>query len=491
MSQNNIQTENQQQKLEQGQSLSAQQVLTVRLTEMPIEALRQRVENECQENPWLEKMEGSPDTDEELAYANASSPAEEGENDYKHEDDYRTEDDIPDYLLRSTEGRNRPENIEWSESQTFYDKLKEQAGEYDLDETQRQIIYYLIGSLENSGLLTKPLFQIVDELEIYQGISTTEKELEALLHIIWQFDPPGIGARSIQECLLIQIGRKKDTPNRKLMEKIIGQYYDDFIKNRWDRIQQRMHLNDVHISMIQHELLRLNPRPGTALSENSTQNEQHITPDFMIDTDTEGNIIMSINEGDIPNLVVSEEAIDKVKTYEAVGANLSRTAQEDLQFTRNYVYRGQMFINAMQQRRNSMVRTMQAIIKLQRDYFLEGDESALLPMRLEDVSELSGMDISTVSRVCNNKYVQTVYGTMPMRWFFSSSTQHDGDEVSVRKVKAVLQEIIESEDNKEPYTDDRLTALMQEKGYSIARRTVAKYREQLGYPVARLRKERK
>ena len=209
-----------------------------------------------------------------------------------------------------------------------------------------------------------------------------------------------------------------------------------------------------------------------------------------MDTDTEFNVIMTLNEGDIPNLVVSAEALDKVKTYEAMGTNLSRTAQEDLQFTRNYVYRGQMFINAIVQRRNSMVRTMQAIIKLQHDFFLEGDESSLIPMRLEDVAELSGVDISTVSRVCNNKYVQTVYGTVPMRWFFSSSANRDGDEVSVRKVKAVLKEIIQSEDTKEPFTDDRLTAMMQEKGYAIARRTVAKYREQLGYPAARLRKER-
>lgn len=489
MSQNNIQTENQQQKLEQGQSLSAQQVLTVRLTEMSVEALRQRVENECQENPWLERAERDFNADDDLAYEEASGSAGEGGNDYKHEDDYSTEDDIPDYLLRATEGRNRPENIEWSESMTFYDKLKEQAGEYDLNERQRPIMDYLIGSLENSGLLTKPLFQIVDELEIYQDIATTEEELESLLRIIWQFDPPGIGARSIQECLLIQIARKRNTPNREIMGKIIGQYYDDFIKNRWDRIQQRMHLSDVHLSMIQRDLLRLNPRPGTALGESVARGEQHITPDFIVDTDTEGNITMTINEGDIPNLVVSAEALEKVKTYEAMGTELSRTAQEDLQFTRNYVYRGQMFINAIQQRRNSMVRTMQAIIKLQHDYFLEGDESTLIPMKLEDVAELSGIDISTVSRVCNNKYVQTVYGTVPMRWFFSSSASRDGDEVSVRKVKAALKEILEAEDAKAPYTDDRLTAMMQEKGYGIARRTVAKYREQLGYPVARLRKE--
>lgn len=489
MSQKNIQSENQQQKLEQVQSLSAQQVLTVRLTEMSVEALRQRVENECQENPWLEKSEEIPEG--ELEYNGSGTRTEEGGDEYKHEDDYRTEDDIPDYLLHSKESRNKPENIEWSETQTFYDKLKEQAGEFYLNEEQRPIMDYLIGSLESSGLLAKPLYQIVDELEIYQSITTTEEELEKLLHILWQFEPAGIGARSIQECLLIQIARKKNSEHKAVMEKIIGQYYDDFIKNRWDRIQQRLHLNDIQLSVIQRELTRLNPRPGTALSESTSQVEQHITPDFIVDTDTEGNIIMTLNEGDIPNLVVSPEALEKVKEYEEMGNNLSKTAQEDLQFTRSYVYRGLMFVNAIQQRRNSMIRTMQAIIKLQREFFLEGDESALVPMKQEDVSELCGLDISTVSRVCNNKYVQTMYGTMPMRWFFSSGTSHEGDEVSVRKVKAVLQEILESEDTKEPYTDDRLTAMMQEKGYGIARRTVAKYREQLGFPAARLRKERK
>ncbi len=490
MSQKNFQTEKQQEHLEQTQTLSAQHVLTVRLTEMSVEALQQRVENEYQENPWLEKAPNIEE-DESISFSAAEESAEEGDNEYKREDDYRTEDDIPDYLIRPAERKDTPEYIEWSDTQTFYDKLKEQAGEYDLDERQRQIMDYLIGSLESSGLLTKPLYQIADEMEIYQEMHTTEEELEQLLHILWQFDPPGIGARSIQECLLIQIARKEKSSHRDLMERIIGQHYDDFIRNRWDRIQQRLHLSDMQLHRVQHELLRLNPRPGTALSESISQGEHHITPDFIVETDTEGNVIMTLNEGDIPRLVVSADALQKVSDYEAMGASLSRTAQEDLQFTRNYVYRGQIFINALQQRRNSMVRTMQAIIKLQHDYFLEGDESSLVPMKLEDVAELSGVDISTVSRVCNNKYVQTVYGTVPMRWFFSSSTSlADGDEVSVRQVKAVLKEIIEGEDPAEPLTDDKLTGMMQERGYAIARRTVAKYREQLGYPVARLRKER-
>lgn len=491
MSQKNVQTENLQQKAEQSQTLSPLQVMAARLTEMSVEALRGRIENECQENPWLEKADDQPQPEAEAYddYASAG-PAEEGA-DYKAEDDYSSEDDIPDYMLRQDNGSRRPENVEWADTQTFYDRLREQAGEFDLSDKQQTIMNYLIGSLEDSGLLGKPVYQIVDELEIYEGLRVTEEEVEEVLRMIWQFDPPGIGARSMQECLLIQIARRKPTETRRLMDTVIRHFYDDFIKNHWDVIRQQMGLTTAQMGLLQRELLRLNPRPGTALGEALLQGGRQITPDFIVDTDTEGNITMTLNEGDLPSVAVSREAVDKVAAYEASALPLGRSEMEDLQFTREYVTRGQMFVNALRQRRESMSRTMQTIIRLQRDYFLDGDESSLHPMKLEDVARLTGLDISTVSRVCSSKYVQTAYGTVPLKWFFSGSIRKEGgEEVSVRKVKSALQEILDGEDRRSPYSDEQLAALLQQRGYDVARRTVAKYRESIGYPVARLRKDR-
>lgn len=490
MNQKNIQAGTLQQKMEQTQSLSPQQVMVARLTEMSVEALKGRIENECQENPWLEKADNLPDHDpgsEPYDY-DGGQPSDE-HADYKAEDDYSSEDDIPDYLLRPTGGTRQAENIEWADTQTFYDRLKEQAGEFDLTDKQQRIMDYLIGSLEDSGMLTKPILQIADELEIYQGIPATPEEVEEVLHVIWQFDPPGIGARSMQECLLIQVARKEQGETRRLMDTVIRHFYDEFIKKHWDVIQQQMQLSITQMGMLQHELLRLNPRPGSALGESMVHATNQITPDFIVDTDTDGNITMTLNEGDLPQVVVSQEAVDKVEAYEASRDTLSRSAMEDLQFTREYVTRGQMFVKALQQRRDSMVRTMQAIIRLQRDYFLDGDEMSLHPMRLEDVSQQTGLDISTVSRVCTSKYVQTAYGTIPLKWFFSSSVKKNGGEVSVKKVKAVIQDMLDNEDKRRPYSDEQLSAMLQAKGYDVARRTVAKYRESIGYPVARLRKE--
>ena len=490
MDQKNIQAGTLQQKMEQTQTLSPQQVMVARLTEMSVEALKGRIENECQENPWLEKAEDMPAQNPDAEpYDDAGGQSVDEDSGYRAEDDYSSEDDIPDYLIRQTGGTTRAENIEWADAQTFYDRLKEQAGEYDLTDRQQRIMDYLIGSLEDSGMLTKPVQQLADELEIYQGIAATPEEVEEVLHVIWQFDPPGIGARSMQECLLIQIARREPGEMRRLMDTVIRHFYDEFIKKHWGVIQQQMQLSTAQVGMLQHELLRLNPRPGLALSETMVHGTNHITPDFVVDTDTEGNITMTLNEGDLPQVVVSQEAVDKVAAYEASRETLSRSAKEDLQFTREYVVRGQLFVKALQQRRDSMVRTMQAIIRLQHDYFLDGDEMSLHPMRLEDVSQQTGLDISTVSRVCTSKYVQTAYGTIPLKGFFSSSVKKDGSEVSVKKVKAVIQDILDNEDKRRPYSDEQLSAMLQGKGADVARRTVAKYRESIGYPVARLRKE--
>lgn len=493
MSQRNIQTQQQvqsQQQVQQ-QTLSAQQVIAVRLTEMSLDALRQRVENECLENPWLEhKADGETQDDYPGDGGNdgvESQTSEDGVSEMLG--DYRSEDDVPDYLLRADNGSNTPENVEYGDTLSFYDQLKAQVGEYDLSEHEQQVMEYLIGSLDDDGLLKKSLVQVADELEIYQGVTTSTEELERLMHILWQFDPAGVGARSLQECLLIQIRRLKGNPWQRQMEALMQDSYDDFIHKRWDRIRHRMKLSEAQAERLQREIMKLNPRPGNALGEKVGHGSPQVTPDYFVETDSYGNITMSLNEAGVPSLVISPDAVEKLKGYERQKTALSQAAQEDLRFTRGYVERGQMFITALAMRRESMLRTMQAIIRLQRPFFLEGDEALLRPMILKDVSDASGVSISVVSRVCNSKYVQTNYGTYPLKWFFSHKTvQADGDEISARRVMAALKELIRNEDKHAPLSDERLTQLLVQQGFHIARRTVAKYREQMGLPVARMRR---
>ena len=469
MSQRNIQTQQQvqsQQQVQQ-QTLSAQQVIAVRLTEMSLDALRQRVENECLENPWLEhKADGEAQDDYPGDGGNdgvESQTSEDGVSEMLG--DYRSEDDVPDYLLRADNGSNTPENVEYGDTLSFYDQLKAQVGEYDLSEHEQQVMEYLIGSLDDDGLLKKSLVQVADELEIYQGVTTSTEELERLMHILWQFDPAGVGARSLQECLLIQIRRLKGNAWQKQMEALMRDSYDDFIHKRWDRIRHRMKLSEAQAERLQREIMKLNPRPGNALGEKVGHGSPQVTPDYFVETDSYGNITMSLNEAGVPSLMISPDAVEKLKGYEHQKTALSQAAQEDLRFTRGYVERGQMFITALAMRRESMLRTMRG------------------------VSDASGVSISVVSRVCNSKYVQTNYGTYPLKWFFSHKTvQADGDEISARRVMAALKELIRNEDKHAPLSDERLAQLLVQQGFHIARRTVAKYREQMGLPVARMRR---
>ncbi|MCR4591652.1 MAG: RNA polymerase sigma-54 factor, partial [Bacteroidaceae bacterium] len=416
MAQDNKQTQNQvqvqAQQQVQVQTLSPQQVMLVRLTEMPLEALQQRIENECLENPWLEKAPSlDPSPEEEGSWAVegplSSERVEGGEASY----DYRSEDDIPDYMLRPTYSKNVPENVEYGDTLTFYDQLKAQIADFDLTEREKTLLEYLIGELDGNGLLGKPLVQIIDEAEIYQGIETSEKEMQKVLGVLQQFEPAGVGARSLQECLLLQIKRDEKNPAQHLMLQVIEKYYDDFLHKRWERIQQHLKLSAIQLEELKHEIKRLNPRPGSSMGERSVMIGHQITPDFIVDTDEDGHISMQLNVGNTPALIISPDAEEKLEAYEKQkDQQLSKAMQEDIRFTREYVERGRIFIDALAQRRESMIRTMKAIIKLQRPFFLEGDDTLLKPMKLEDVAPLAGYDISTVSRVCNSKYVQTPFG---------------------------------------------------------------------------------
>lgn len=473
MVQKNLQTQEQTQTQGQVQTqqMLPQQVLLVRLTEMPVEALQHRVELECMENPWLE-VEASPDpSDGGGNDGEWDSPPSEGAGEALY--DYRSEEDMPDFLTGASHSNNAAEFMSYDDTLSLTDRLREQMADFDLADHEKELMEYLIGSLDEDGLLKKSLAILADEAEIYQGLNTNAEELEHVLAILQQFDPPGIGARSLQECLLIQVRRNEEIPGRELLIKILDKYFDDFTHKRWQRLGMRLHISEAQVEQLQREILKLNPRPGGSIGARISDRAQSIQPDFYVDTDENGTITVTLSRGNQPSLIISPDA----------------EGEQDA-FVRQYVERGQMFINALQQRSETMMRTMQAIVKLQKPFFQEGDETLLKPMKLEDVAEQTGYDISTISRVSNSKYVETAFGTFPLKWFFTHrATQSDeGEDVTARQVMAALRHKIEQEDKRQPLSDERLTQLLQADGFNIARRTVAKYRELMGIPVARMRK---
>jgi len=455
----------------QVQQMLPQQVLLVRLTEMPVEALQHRVELECMENPWLETSSDSSEG-EGIAEETPSLLERDGEKlDASY--DYRSEEDMPDFLTGASHSNNAAEFMSYDDTLSLTDRLREQMADFDLTDHEKELMEYLIGSLDEDGLLKKSLPILADEAEIYQGFNTNAEELGEILAVLQQFDPPGIGARSLQECLLIQVRRDEDNPQRELLIKVLDKCFDDFIHKRWQRIEQRLHISHAQTELLQREILKLNPRPGGTLGAKSADRAQSIQPDFYVDTDENGTITVTLSRGNQPSLIISPDADGQQNS-----------------FVRQYVERGQMFINALQQRAETMMRTMQAIVKLQKPFFREGDETLLRPMKLEDVAEQTGYDISTISRVSNSKYVETPFGTYPLKWFFThrATQNEEGDDITARQVMAALRRHIEQEDKRQPYSDERLAQMLHADGFNIARRTVAKYREQMGIPVARMRK---
>jgi RNA polymerase sigma-54 factor len=488
-----VQTQAQQ----QIQTLSPQQILVVKLLELPAVELEDRVRAELLENPALE--EGNEDTanDEYSDSPDAEHSSEENENtDYDSLGDYLSEDDIPDYRLQENNRSKgeQPEEIPFSEATSFYETLREQLRERNLTDHQRELAEYLIGSLDDDGLLRKSLDNISDELAIYVGIEASVEELEEVLKIIQDFDPPGLGARNLKECLLIQIERKKRQGGKldKLLnieERIIEECYDEFTRKHWDKIMQKLELNDEEFQEAITDITHLNPRPGASLGEVIGRNLQQIIPDFIVDTYDDGTINVALNNRNVPELRMSRDFTEMVEEHTKNKANQSKESKEAMMFLKQKMDSAQGFIDAVKQRQNTLMTTMQAIIDLQRPFFLEGDESLLRPMILKDVAERTGLDISTISRVSNSKYVQTNYGIYPLKFFFNDGyTTEDGEEMSVREIRKILKECIDNEDKKKPYTDDELTDILKNKGYPIARRTVAKYRQQMNIPVARLRK---
>lgn len=479
-------------------------MLVVRLLEMPLTELEQSVAAEIDDNPALESGAQDGATEGDAPDDGASEGDAEEDFDAATEREEREsaldealagigmDDEMPEAVSPAMDDRQGADYEErtYGDQVSFYDRLREQMVDVDLDPKQREIMEYLIGSLDNDGLLRKDAGALSDELAIYHNIDAGEAEIEKVLHTLQTFDPAGIGARNLRECLLLQIRRKPKTDMRRMMDDVVSKCYDEFMNKRWDKIAAVLGYDAATVDRVHAELLKLNPKPGAALGETEGQGVQQITPDFIVDTADDGTVTFTINNGHMPELYVSESFADMVRKYQKDKAGMNRREKEALLYAKEKVERAQGFIDAVKQRQHTLYVTMKAIIDIQKRYFQDGDEADLKPMILKDVAEKAGLDISTVSRVSNMKYAQTRWGTFRLRHFFSDSVKTGtGEEMSTRRVKAALKDIIDHEDKDHPLSDDAIKTMMTDKGYPVARRTIAKYREQMGIPVARLRKK--
>ena len=496
MAQQQIQEQKQEQVLKLSQSISQQQLLQASLVELPVTQLMERIQTEMDDNPALEVSDDDyndyPDLSENTDYQESSDDFEREERQSALDDALnsigRDDEELPVYQNGNNSSEEREEMV-YGETLSFYDHLKEQMGEVDITDSERDIMEYLIGSLDDDGLLRKDIETIADELAIYHNIDVSKTEIEKVLHILQEFDPAGIGGRSLQECLLLQIDRREPSKVKELMATVIDRYFEEFTKKNWKRIQSVLKLNDVQTEALQKELRKLNPKPGASMGETVGRNLQQITPDFIVETQDDGTVSFSLNGGEIPELHVSQSFIDTLKAYQENKESMTRQMKEALLYTKKKVEAAQSFIDALVGRRNTLIMTMRAIIQWQHRFFEDGDETSIRPMILKDIAEKTGLSLSTISRVSNSKYAQTRWGTYPLRHFFSDSyVTESGEEMSTRQIKATLRDMIDSEDKQHPLSDEVLKQLLTEKGFPIARRTIAKCREQMGIPIARLRK---
>ena len=482
-----------QQKLQQ--KLSPQQIQLIRLLELPAIELEERIKHEQEDNPALEEGKEIADdfdrTDEggeELA-ANEMEGESETDTDLSL-GDYMSEDDIPDYKLRELNERaEKKEDVPFSVSESLNEYLLQQLGLRDLPEKQVKIAEYIIGNIDDDGYLRRDLSAIADDLVFQAGQDVTEKEIETVLAIIQDFDPAGVGARNLQECLLLQLARREKTSETRLATLMLTDFFEEFTRKHYDKIIKGLDIDETALKRAIREITTLDPKPCASWGGSMETALSQIIPDFVVEA-VNGELILSMNNRGIPDMRINREYAEMFQDYAGNKANQTTQMKEAVQFVKQKLDSAQWFIDAIKQRQETLQRTMETIILLQRDFFLTGDEATLRPMILKDVAERAGYDISTISRVSNSKYVQTNFGIYPLKYFFSESMQTDsGEKISTREVKKIMKEHIDGEDKRKPLTDEELASILKEKGYIIARRTVAKYREQLGIPVARLRKE--
>lgn len=485
------------QTLAQQQTLSQQQLLQVHLLELPINQLVDRVNTELDDNPALEASSPTDALqDEHDNQASDTDDALDFDSQRDREDRQSAldeafqrmggdDDELPVYQSQTAQG----DEAAIGQDTSFYDLLKEQMGELILTERERDIMEYLIGSLDDDGLLHKSIDSIADELAVFQSIDASTDEIESVLKKLQTLDPAGIGGRSLQECLLLQVERRDDGELKRLMTDVLKHHFDDFANKRWAKIETALSLTDLQASALFGELRKLNPKPGASLSETVGRALHQITPDIIVETDDEGNIAFSLNNGTLPSLHVSEVFSDTLQRLQDEPNSNSRSNREALIYARSKVKAARGFIEAMKSSRRTLCIVVQAIIDIQRQFFLDGDETSIRPMILRDVEERTGLDQSTVSRATAGKWVLTQWGTFPLKFLFGEKfTNEKGDEMSSRQIKLAIAEIIKGEDRNHPLNDDALKAKLKERGFTVARRTVAKYREQLNIPIARLRR---
>lgn len=477
----------QEQKLQQ--KLSPQQIQLMRLLELNEPEMEERIKQELVENPALdEAVDGVADDTANINLNEDGQPTESAEQ--LSLGDYSSEDDIPDYRFGSG-GYSQEERTEYTPvggGSTFHEFLMEQLAVRKLSERDCHIAEYIIGNIDDNGYLQRPLDAISDDLIFQIGLDVSTAEIADILQIIQDFEPAGVGASTLQECLLLQLERRSGTPSNMLAFRIVNEMFDAFSKKHYDKIVKALEISEDELRAAIHEISNLNPKPGSAWSEDYSASEQ-ITPDFEV-YEQDGSLVINFISGNIPTLTVSRQYREMFEDYNANKQNRTRERRDALLFVKQKLDAAQWFVNAVQQRRKTLLDTITAIVELQKDFFFTGIESDLRPMVLRDVAERTGYDISTISRATSTKYVQTPFGIYSLKHFFSEGIQNnEGDEVSTREIKHILQECVAQEDKSAPYSDDRLCELLHQKGYPIARRTVAKYREQLGIPVARLRKE--
>jgi len=475
-----------QQKLQQ--KLSPQQIQLIRLLELSSIELEARVKHELEENPALEEGSESVNDDYETSeYGEEQMPNEPEDISLG---DYLTEDDIPDYKLHEIRERTeRREDIPFSVGQSLNDSLLQQLGLLDLPKEKMKVAEYIIGNIDDDGYLRRKFSAISDDLIFQEGREVTEKEIAEILEKIQDFEPAGVGARDLQECLLLQLKKREQTQERDLAIRVIQDFFEEFTRKHYDKISNGLGVDEKTLKQVIHEITLLNPKPGYLFGNSIDTVMSHVTPDFLVEA-VNGELILTMNNGSLPVLHVNHEYAEMFKDYTANKANRTSSMRNAVQFVKQKLDSAQWFIDAVKQRNETLQRTMETIMILQKDFFFTGDETSFRPMILKDVAERAGYDISTISRVSNSKYVQTNFGIYPLKYFFSESMQTDsGEEISTREVKKIMQEHIEAESKRKPLTDEELAIILKKKGYMIARRTVAKYRELLGIPVARLRKE--
>ncbi len=471
------------------QKLSPQQIQVIKLLEIPTLQLEQRIKKELEENPVLE-LEGDENYSEDDEQAPELRSDEDKDNEEFSVEDYIPDDEIPNYRLNANNYSpdDKQVDVPYSVGDTFHEFLYEQVGMVMLDERNRMLADYIIGNIDEDGYLRRDLLSISDDLAFTQNMDVSEEELSKVLDIIQEFDPPGVGARDLQECLLLQLHRKKHD-YQHIAVAIISDAFEEFTKKHYDKIVRRLGIEDDDLKQAIDLILKLNPKPGSSYSNPLNKSNQHIVPDFILDN-IDGELQLSLNQRNMPELRINDSYLDMLRALAQRRNGHNRNTKEALTFVKQKLDSAKWFIDAIRQRQHTLLVTMSEIIDLQKEYFMDGDETKLKPMILKDIAERTNLDISTISRVSNSKYIQTHFGIYPLKYFFSEAMQKDtGEEVSTREIKKILKDCIDNEDKKHPLTDERLTEILKEKSYNIARRTVAKYREQLDIPVARLRKE--